>query len=109
MWSFVVDFKVVACIGVQGDCVLCPVQFCYFRIRQTLKNNAYASGCCFRLENWCRNISGVNICFQRGSNLAESRNRMISVKDAEYSGCLSTSRMCRNVEHIYGIWHESRA
>ena len=22
MWSFVVDFKVVACIGVQGDCVV---------------------------------------------------------------------------------------
>jgi len=46
---FVVDFKVVACIGLQGDCVLCPVQFCYFRKWQTLKNNAYASGCCFRL------------------------------------------------------------
>lgn len=60
-------------------------------------------------ENWCRNISGVNICFQRGSNLAEFRNGMTSVKDAEYSGCLPTGRMCRNVEHIYGIWHESRA
>ena len=41
--------------------------------------------------------------------LAESRNGMTSVKDAEYSGCLPTGRMCRNVEHIYGIWHESRA
>ena len=40
---------------------------------------------------------------------AESRNGMISVKDAEYSGCLPTSRMYRNVEHIYGIWHESRS
>ena len=39
---------------------------------------------------------------------AESRNGMTSVKDAEYSGCLPTSRMYRNVEHIYGIWHESR-
>ena len=39
---------------------------------------------------------------------AESRNGMISVKDAEYSGCLPTGRMYRNVEHIYGIWHESR-
>ena len=29
-------------------------------------------------------------------------------KDAEYSGCLCTSRMYRNVEHFYGIWHESR-
>ena len=41
--------------------------------------------------------------------LAESRNGMTSVKDAEYSWCLPTGRMCRNVEHIYGIWHESRA
>ncbi len=39
---------------------------------------------------------------------AESRNGMISVKDAEYSGCLPTGRMHRNVEHIYRIWHESR-
>ena len=41
--------------------------------------------------------------------LAEPRNGMTSVKDAEYSGCLPTGRMCINVEHIYGIWHESRA
>ena len=39
---------------------------------------------------------------------AESRNGMTSVKDAEYSGCLPTGRMYRNVEHIYGIWHEGR-
>ena len=39
---------------------------------------------------------------------AECRNGMISVKDAEYSGCLPTGRMYRNVEHIYGFWHESR-
>jgi len=37
----------------------------------------------------------------------ESRNG-ISVKDAEYSGCLPTGRMNRNVGHIYGIWHKSR-
>jgi len=35
---------------------------------------------------------------------AESRNGMIPVKDAEYSGCLPTGRMYRNVGHIYGIW-----
>jgi len=40
---------------------------------------------------------------------AESRNGVTSVKDAEYSGCLPTGRMYRNVEHIYGIWHESRS
>jgi len=39
---------------------------------------------------------------------AESRNGMTSVKDAEYSGCLPSGSMYRNVEHIYGIWHESR-
>ena len=33
---------------------------------------------------------------------------MTSVKDAEYSECLRTGRMYRNVEHIYGIWHENR-
>ena len=27
MWSFVVNFKVVACVAVQCDRVLCPVQF----------------------------------------------------------------------------------
>ena len=39
---------------------------------------------------------------------AESRNGMTSVKDAEYSGCLPTIITYRNVEHTYGIWHESR-
>jgi len=40
---------------------------------------------------------------------AESRNGMTSVKNAEYLECLASCRMCcRNVEHIYGIWHESR-
>jgi len=38
---------------------------------------------------------------------AESRNGMTSVKGAKYSGCLPTGRRYRNVEHIYGIWHES--
>jgi len=27
VWSFVVDFKVVACVAVKCDHVLCPVQF----------------------------------------------------------------------------------
>ena len=39
---------------------------------------------------------------------AESRNGMTSVKDAEYSGCLPTSRMYRNVGHVYGIGHKNR-
>jgi hypothetical protein len=53
-------------------------------------------------ENWCRNLSGINICFQRGSNLAESRNGMTSVKDAEYSGCLPTGRMW-NIFTVFGM------
>ena len=39
---------------------------------------------------------------------AESRNGMASVKDVDYSGCMHTGRMYKNVEHIYRIWHESR-
>ena len=39
---------------------------------------------------------------------AESRNGVTSVKDAEKSMCLPTSRMYRKVAHIYGFWHESR-
>jgi len=34
---------------------------------------------------------------------AESRNGMTSVKDAEYSGCLPTGIIYRNVEYIYRI------
>lgn len=61
-------------------------------------------------QNWCINLSYVNSCFQRGwwgrllfHCSAEFRNGMTSVKDAEYSGCLPTSRMYRNVDHIYGM------
>jgi len=39
---------------------------------------------------------------------AESRNGMTSVKDGECSECLPTGRRYRNVEHIYGIWCDSR-
>ena len=67
-------------------------------------------------QNWCRNLSDVNICFQRGTNEADCSIWLFcrvqkwneSVKDAEYSGCLPTGRMYRNVGHIYGIWHKSR-
>ena len=67
-------------------------------------------------QNWCRNLSDVNICFQRGSSEADCSIWLFcrvqkwneSVKDAEYSGCLPTGRMYRNVGHIYGIWHEDR-
>ena len=30
-WSFVVDFKVVACVALLGDRALCPVQFLFLQ------------------------------------------------------------------------------
>ena len=54
-------------------------------------------------QNWCRNLSDVNICFQSNDCSAEYRNGMTSVKDAEYSGCLPADRMYRNVEHVMGF------
>jgi len=67
-------------------------------------------------QNFCRNLSDVNICFQRRNSEADCSILLLCrvqkwndiFKDAEYLGCLSTGRMYRNVEHIYGIWHESR-
>jgi len=67
-------------------------------------------------QNCCRNLSNVNICFQRGSSEADCSILLLCrvqkwndiFKDAEYSGCLPTGRRYRNVEHFYGIWHESR-
>ena len=79
--------------------MLCPVQFCFFRKWQTLKNNAYAS-ILFQIGKIGAECS---IWFS-----AETRNGMTSVKDAEYSECLPTGRMYRNVKHISRIWHESR-
>jgi len=54
-------------------------------------------------QNWCRNLSDVNICFQRGSNdcSAESRNGMTSIKDADYLRCLPAYR--HNVQK-YGTY-----
>ena len=63
-------------------------------------------------QNWCRNLSAFREEAMRQTVIfdcsAEFRNGMTSVKDAGYSWCLPTSRMYRNVEHIYGICHESR-
>jgi hypothetical protein len=66
--------KVVACVAVQCDCVLCPVQFCYFcsfvtsendRLERTVHMNQVVVS---DWQNWCRNLSDVTICFQRRSN-----------------------------------------
>jgi len=63
-------------------------------------------------QNWCRNLSAFREEAMRQTVVfdcsAEPINGMTCVKDAEYSWCLPTSRMYRNVENIYGICHESR-
>jgi len=96
-------------------CVRCS--FCVFRKWQTVKNGAYESGCCYTLAELVQKpFRCLTFAFKEEAvrhtvvfdRSAESRNGMTSVKDAEYSGCLPSGRMCRNVEHIYGIWHESR-
>ena len=84
---------------------------------KTLKSNAHASSCCFVLAELVQKpFRYLTFSFREEAMrhtvvfdcLAESRNGMTSVKDAEYSGCLPTGRTYRNVEHIYGIGHESR-
>ena len=97
---------------------MCCIQFffCFFRKWQTLKNNI-----CIKLLFQIGKIGAetfqmLTFAFKEEAVRqtvvfdcsAESRNGMTSVKDAEYSGCLLTGRMYRNVEHIYRIWHESR-
>ena len=116
MWSFVVEFKVVARIAVKCDyvvsstilvlqkmtdfkeqCICIKFMFQIGKIGvETFQMFRFA----FREEAMRQNV--VFDCS------AESRNGMISVKDAEYSGCLPTGSMYRNMEHIYRIWHESR-
>jgi len=71
-----------------------------------LKNKAYASRLAKLLQKPFREEAMRQTVLFYCS--AESRHGMTSVKDAEYSGCLPTGRRYRNVEHIYGIWHESR-
>jgi len=49
---------------VQCDRVLYPVQFLCCQ-----KMTDFKEQCMW--QNWCRNLSGVNICFQRGSSEAD--------------------------------------
>ena len=54
-------------------------------------------------ENWYRNISDVNICFQRGSNLAESRNRMTLSRMLNIQGaCLLAE--CAEMWNIFTVF-----
>jgi len=109
VWLFVVNLKVVACAAVQCDRVLCPVQFLCLqkmtdfkerciRIRLLLQIGRIGAET-FQLLTFAFKEEAVRhtVVFDCS---AESRNGMTSVKYAEYSGCMPSSRMCRNVEHI---------
>ena len=116
MWLFVVHFKVVACFAVKCDHVLCPVQFLFLQKMSDFKEQFI----CIKLfqigKIGAETFQMLTFCFREEAMRqtvvfdcsTESRNGMTSVKDAEYSGYLPTSRIYRNVEIIYGICHESR-
>ena len=115
-WSFFVDFKVVACVTVKCDHVLCSVQFLFLQKMTDFKKQCI----CIKLFQIgkldAQTFQMLTFAFREEAMRqtvvfdcsAESGNGMTSVKDAEYSGCLPTGRMYRNVQHIYGIWLESR-
>ena len=116
-WSFVVDFTVVACVAVQCDHVLCPVQFLCLQKMTDFKEQCICIKLLFHIGRiGAETFQILTFAFREEAILqivvfdcsAESRNKMTSVKDPEYSGSLPTGRMYGNVEHIYGIWHESR-
>ena len=116
MWSFV-DFIVVACVAVKCDNVLCPVQFLFLQKMTDFKEQCISIRLLFQFGKiGAESFQLFTFAFRKEAVRqtvvydcsAESRNGMTSVKDAEYSGCLPTCTMYRNVEHIYGICNESR-
>ena len=110
------DSIVVACVAVKCDHVLCPVQFLFLQKITDFKEQCI----CIKLFQIGKIVAETfqMLTFAFGEEAmkqtvvfycsAESGNGMTSVKDAEYSLCLPTGRMYRNVEHMCGIWHESR-
>ena len=117
MWSFVVGFKVVACVAVQCDHVLYPMQFLFLQKMTDFKEQCICSKLFFHIGKiGAETYQMLTFAFREEAmrqtvvfdSSAESRNGMTSVKDAEYSGFLPASRMYRNVEYIYRICHESR-
>ena len=99
------------------DHVLCPVQFLFLQKMTEFKEQCIDVKLLFQIGKiGAETFQMLTFAFREQAMRqtvvfdcsAESRNGMTSVKDAEYSGCLPTSRMYRNVEHIYRLWHESR-
>jgi len=105
----------VACVTVLGDRVLCPVQFLFLQKITDFKEQCICiklfqigkiGAETFQMLTFAFREEAVRQTVESDCS-AEFRNGMTSIKDADYSGCLHTGRMYRNVEHIYGIWHES--
>jgi len=116
VWLFVVDFEVVTCVAVKCDHVLCPVLFLFVQKMTDFKEQCICIRFLFHIGKiGAETFQMFTFAFREEAMRqivvfdcsAESRNGMTSVKDAEYSWCLSTGRMYRNVEHIYGICRES--
>jgi len=112
----VADLKVVACIAVKCGQVLCPVQFLFLKKMTDFKEQCMCIKLLFQFGRiGAETFHMLTFAFREEAMRqtvvfdcsAESRNGMTSVKDAEYSGCLPSNRMYRNVEHVYRICHES--
>ena len=107
----------MACVAEKCDHVLCPVQFLFLQKMTDFKEQSICISLLFQIVKiGAETFQMLTFAFREKAMRqtvvfdcsAECRNGMTSVKDAEYSGCLPASRMYRNVEHIYGIWHESK-
>ncbi len=108
MWSFVVDFKVAACVAVRCEHVLCPVQFLFLQKMTDSQKQCICIKLLFQIGKiGAETFQMLTFAFREeairqtvvSDCSVESRNGMTSVKDAEYSVCLPTGRMYRNVEH----------
>jgi len=118
VWSFVVNFGVVARVAVQCDHVLCPVQFLCFQ-----KTTDFKEQCIWiRLLLQIGRIGAeafqvlVNICFQRGSSEAHCSIWLfcrVQKWNDICQGCwiFRVPAFRQNVQKCgtyFGIWHESR-
>ena len=105
----------MACVAVKCNHVLCTVQVLLLQKMTDFKEQCICNRLLFQIDKiGAETFQVLTFAFREEAVRqivvfdcsAESRNGMTSVKDAECSGCLPIGRMCRNVEHIYGIWRE---
>ena len=92
-WSFVVDFKVVACIAVKCDHVLCLEQFLFLQKMTDFTEQCICIKLLFQIGKIDVETFQLLTCAVREKAMrqtaafdcsAESRNGMTSVKDAEH-------------------------